>query len=117
VIGVLLGLWGARLVYLILFEPASVPLVEKVLGPGLEGLELGRIVETGDGPSVELGEGARPVLLGAFVTALFLAFGGIVTGFLTGGAKLIEAIWGGRLRAKAAGARRPGAPPAPDQTG
>jgi hypothetical protein len=91
VIGVAIALWAVSIVYTILNTPDQVPLISRILGD-LGGEEKLLTLTEDDGDiSVSASSSARGIVLLVFFLFLFGSLGGIVSGLIAGGAKILTA--------------------------
>jgi hypothetical protein len=87
--GLCLGLWVVSLAYSMLYHPDQVPLVSKVLDLIQKDDVVFQAVQENGTTRFE-GAGVRYGILLALLMVVFLAIGGVVKAFLTGGKAIID---------------------------
>jgi hypothetical protein len=87
--GLCLGLWVVSLAYSMLYHPDQVPLVSRVLDLIQKDDVVFQAVQENGTTRFE-GAGVRYGILLALLLVVFLAIGGVVKAFLTGGKAIID---------------------------
>ena len=91
VIGVAIALWAVSVIYSIINTPDEVPLISRILGDLGQDEKLVTLTEEDGDLSVSASSTARGIVLLVFFLFLFGSLGSIVSGFITGGVKILTA--------------------------
>lgn len=91
IIGVAIALWAVSIVYTIINTPDQVPLISRILGDLGQDEKLITLSEEEGDISVSTSSTARGIVLLVFFLFLFGSLGGIVSGLISGGVKILTA--------------------------